>query len=66
MSKKIKSKKPTLNELIMGVYLESINKALISGKNPEYMYKRLQMMIDEQKTYTNSKKRNKKSKKMKK
>ena len=64
MSKKIKSKKPTLNELIMGVYLESINKALISGKNPEYMYKRLQMMIDEQKTYMNSKKR--KSKKMKK
>ena len=48
----------------MGVYLESINKALISGKNPEYMYKRLQMMIDEQKTYRNSKKR--KSKKMKK
>ena len=64
MSKKIKSKKPTLNELIMGVYLESINKALISGKNPEYMYKRLQMMIDEQKTYRNYKKR--KSKKMKK
>ena len=64
MSKIIKSKKPTLNELIMGVYLESINKALISGKNPEYMYKRLQMMIDEQKTYRNSKKR--KSKKMKK
>ena len=64
MSKKVKSKKPTLNELIMGVYLESINKALISGKNPEYMYKRLQMMIDEQKTYRNSKKR--KSKKMKK
>ena len=64
MSKKIKSKKPTLNELIMGVYLESINKALLSGKNPEHMYKRLQMMIDEQKTYRNSKKR--KSKKMKK
>ena len=64
MSKIIKSKKPTLNEVIMGVDLESINKALISGKNPEYMYKRLQMMIDEQKTYRNSKKR--KSKKMKK
>ena len=64
MSKKIKSKKPTLNELIMGVYLESIIKALISGKNPEFMYKRLQMMSDEQKTYRNSKKR--KSKKMKK
>ena len=64
MSKIIKSKKPTLNELIMGVYLESINKALISGKNPEYMYKRLQIMVEEQKTYRDSKKR--KSKKMKK
>ena len=64
MSKIIKSKKPTLNELIMGVYLESINKALISGKNPEYMYKRLQIMVEEQKTYRDSKKR--KSKKLKK
>jgi len=64
MSKIIKSKKPTLNELIMGVYLESINKALLSGKNPEHMYKRLQIMVEEQKTYRDSKKR--KSKKMKK
>ena len=64
MFKKIKSKKPTLNELIMGVYLESINKALISGKNPEYMYTRLQEMIVEQKEYRDSKKR--KSKKLKK
>ena len=64
MSKKIKSKKPTLNELIMGVYLESISKALISGKNPEHMYTRLQEMIVEQKEYRDSKKR--KSKKLKK
>ena len=63
MYKKIKSKKPTLNELIMGVYLESINKALISGKNPECMYKRLQIMIGEQKSYRNSKKRKSKMKK---
>ena len=64
MYKKIKSKKPTLNELIMGVYLESISRALISGKNPEHMYKRLQIMIGEQKSYRNSK--NRKSKRMKK
>ena len=54
---KIKKKKPTLNELILDVYLESINKALISGKNPESMYRRLQVMIDEQKLYRNSKKK---------
>ena len=64
MFKKIKSKKPTLNELIMGVYLESISRALISGKNPEHMYKRLQIMIGEQKSYRDSK--NRKSKRMKK
>ena len=64
MYKKIKSKKPTLNELIMGVYLESISRALISGKNPEHMYKRLQIMIGEQKSYRDSK--NRKSKRMKK
>ncbi|MBA08371.1 MAG: hypothetical protein CMG52_05645 [Candidatus Marinimicrobia bacterium] len=63
MFKKIKSKKPTLNELIMGVYLESINKALISGKNPKHMFKRLQIMIEEQKSYRNSKKRKSKMKK---
>jgi len=54
---KIKKKKPTLNELILDVYLESINKALISGKNPESMYRRLLVMIDEQKLYRNSKKK---------
>ena len=54
---KIKKKKPTLNELILDVYLESINKALISGKNPESMYKRLQKMIEEQKKYRDSKKK---------
>ena len=47
----------------MGVYLESINKALISGKNPECMYKRLQIMIGEQKSYRKSKKRKSKMKK---
>ncbi|SVE37205.1 uncharacterized protein METZ01_LOCUS490059 [marine metagenome] len=47
----------------MGVYLESINKALISGKNPEYMYTRLQEMIVEQKEYRDSKKRKSKMKK---
>jgi len=54
---KIKKKKPTLNELIMDVYLESINKALIAGKNPESMYKRLQKMVEEQKQYRDSKKK---------
>lgn len=54
---KIKKKKPTLNELIMDVYLESINKALIAGKNPESMYKRLQKMVVEQKQYRDSKKK---------
>ena len=54
---KIKKKKPTLNELIMDVYLTSINKALIAGKNPESMYKRLQKMVEEQKQYRNSKKK---------
>jgi|TARA_Y100000310_G_scaffold111558_1_gene109952 hypothetical protein len=56
---KIKKKKPTLNELIMDVYLASINKALVAGKNPESMYKRLQEMIDEQKNYRDSKKKKK-------
>jgi len=54
---KIKKKKPTLNELIMDVYLDSINKALIAGKNPESMYKRLQKMVEEQKQYRDSKKK---------
>ena len=54
---KIKKEKPTLNELIMDVYLSSINRALIAGKNPESMYRRLQVMIDEQKLYRNSKKK---------
>jgi hypothetical protein len=54
---KIKKKKPTLNELIMDVYLSSINRALIAGKNPESMYKRLQKMIEEQKKYRDSKKK---------
>jgi hypothetical protein len=54
---KIKKKKPTLNELIMDVYLDSINKALIAGKNPESMYKRLQKMVVEQKQYRDSKKK---------
>lgn len=58
-SMKIKKKKPTLNELIMDVYLASINKALVAGKNPESMYKRLQKMIDEQKNYRDSKKKKK-------
>ena len=58
-SMKIKKKKPTLNELIMDVYLTSINKALIAGKNPESMYKRLQTMIEEQKNYRDSKKKKK-------
>tara|TARA_B100000315_G_scaffold75796_1_gene69357 strand:- start:984 stop:1178 length:195 start_codon:yes stop_codon:yes gene_type:complete len=58
-SMKIKKKKPTLNELIMDVYLASINKALVAGKNPESMYKRLQEMIDEQKNYRDSKKKKK-------
>ena len=57
LKSKIKKKKPTLNELIMDVYLESINKALIAGKNPESMYKRLQKMVEEQKQYRNSKKK---------
>ena len=54
---KIKKKKPTLNELIMDVYLDSINKSLIAGKNPESMYKRLQKMVEEQKQYRDSKKK---------
>ena len=58
-SMKIKKKKPTLNELIMDVYLTSINKALIAGKNPESMNKRLQKMIEEQKNYRDSKKKKK-------
>ena len=58
-SMKIKKKKPTLNELIMDVYLTPINKALIAGKNPESMYKRLQKMIEEQKNYSDSKKKKK-------
>ena len=57
LKSKIKKKKPTLNELIMDVYLTSINKALIAGKNPESMYKRLQKMIEEQKKYRDSKKK---------
>jgi hypothetical protein len=56
---KIKKKKPTLNELIMDVYLASITKALEAGKNPESMYKRLQTMIEEQKNYRDSKKKKK-------
>ena len=60
-SMKIKKKKPTLNELIMDVYLASINKALVAGKNPESMYKRLQKMIDEQKNYRDSNKNRKKN-----
>ncbi len=58
-SMKIKKKKPTLNELIMDVYLASITKALEAGKNPESMYKRLQTMIEEQKNYRDSKKKKK-------
>ncbi len=62
-NKKLKTKKPTLNELIMGVYLDSINRALLAGKNPESMYKRLQLMVAEQKSYRDSKKRKPKKKK---
>ncbi len=47
----------------MGVYLESINRALLAGKNPESMYKRLQLMVAEQKSYRDSKKRKPKKKK---
>jgi hypothetical protein len=44
---KIKKKKPTLNELILGVYLESLVTALKAGKKPDALYERLKQMIDE-------------------
>ncbi|MBC8421858.1 MAG: hypothetical protein H8E03_00400 [Pelagibacteraceae bacterium] len=44
---KIKKKKPTLNELILGVYLEALVTALKEGRKPDAMYNRLKLMIDE-------------------
>ena len=50
---KVKKKKPTLNEMILGVYLESLVKALKEGKNPDTMYKRVKSMISEYQEYKN-------------
>ena len=48
---KVKKKKPNLNELILGVYLESLIKALKEGKEPDKMYERVKSMISEYQDY---------------
>ena len=48
---KVKKKKPKLNELILGVYLESLVKSLKEGKNPDKMYERVKSMISEYQDY---------------
>ena len=48
---KVKKKKPNLNELILGVYLESLVKSLKEGKNPDKMYERVKSMISEYQDY---------------
>ena len=50
---KVKKKKPNLNELILGVYLESLIKALKEGKEPDKMYERVKSMISEYQEYKN-------------
>ncbi len=52
---KVKKKKPNLNELILGVYLESLVKALKEGKEPDKMYERVKSMISEYQDYKLSK-----------
>ena len=52
---KVKKKKPKLNELILGVYLESLVKSLKEGKNPDKMYERVKSMISEYQDYKLSK-----------
>ena len=52
---KVKKKKPNLNELILGVYLESLIKALKEGKEPDKMYERVKSMISEYQDYKLSK-----------
>ena len=48
---KVKKKKPKLNELILGVYLESLVKSLKEGKEPDKMYERVKSMISEYQDY---------------
>ena len=48
---KVKKKKPNLNELILGVYLESLVKSLKEGKEPDKMYERVKSMISEYQDY---------------
>ena len=52
---KVKKKKPNLNELILGVYLESLVKSLKEGKKPDKMYERVKSMISEYQDYKLSK-----------
>jgi hypothetical protein len=52
---KVKKKKPKLNELILGVYLESLVKSLKEGKEPDKMYERVKSMISEYQDYKLSK-----------
>jgi hypothetical protein len=50
---KVKKKKPLLNELILGVYLESLVKSLKEGKEPDKMYERVKSMIGDYQEYKN-------------
>ena len=52
---KVKKKKPKLNELILGVYLESLVKSQKEGKEPDKMYERVKSMISEYQDYKLSK-----------